>query len=147
LSQIKVRVVNCAVGCRHCSINFASPNAPLPYRGGVLPLARSPNDLVLAAGNLTGTCGEVLTTRGAPSGEAWLFSVSISRMNFSASMGVASLVSSGLRAITAPAVGAGGRMHCLPQVGTMADDGQATKIPGRVVTTRASHPGLVTARQ
>ena len=40
----------------------------------------------LAAGNLTGTCGELLTIRGAPS---WLFSVSISRMNFSASMGVA----------------------------------------------------------
>ena len=37
----------------------------------------------------------MLTTRGAPSGEAWLFSVSISRMNFSASMGVASFVSSG----------------------------------------------------
>ena len=54
------------------------------------PLARSPNYLLLAVGNLTGTCGEVLTTRGAPSGEAWLFSVSISRMNFSASIGVAS---------------------------------------------------------
>ena len=43
----------------------------------------------LAAGNLTGTCGETLTIRGTPSGEAWLFSVSISRMNFSASIGVA----------------------------------------------------------
>jgi len=31
---------------------------------------------LLAAGNLTGTCGEVLTTRGPPSGEAWLFRVS-----------------------------------------------------------------------
>ena len=30
-----MRVVNCEVGCRHFSINFASPNAPLPYSGGV----------------------------------------------------------------------------------------------------------------
>jgi Protein of unknown function (DUF2924) len=33
--------------------------------------ARPPGtEFLLAAGNLTGTCGEVLTTRGAPSGEA-----------------------------------------------------------------------------
>ena len=69
--------------------------------------------LLLAAGNLTGTCGEALTTRGVPSGEAWLFSVSISRMNFSASMGVASLVSSGRRAITTPDGAIRGPL-CLP---------------------------------
>ena len=64
---------------------------------------------MLAAGNLIGTCGEGLTTRGAPSGEAWLFSVSISRMNFSASMGVASLVSLGAGLI--PGRGEA-RIHC-----------------------------------
>ena len=53
--------------------------------------APSKTYLLLAAGNLTGTCGEVLTTRVPPPGEAWLFRVSNSRMNFSASMGVASL--------------------------------------------------------
>ena len=69
-----MRLANCRVGCRHCSINFASPNAPLPYGGGVFrsasarahsppsncgpPRARSPNYLLLAAGNLTGTSGE-----------------------------------------------------------------------------------------
>jgi hypothetical protein len=58
--------------------------------------------LLLAAGNLTGTCGEVLTTRGAPSGGAWLFSVSISRMNFSASMGVASLICLGAEQLRPP---------------------------------------------
>jgi hypothetical protein len=53
------------------------------------PSRAAPNYLLLAAGNLTGACGETLTIRGTPSGEAWLFSVSISRMNFSASIGVA----------------------------------------------------------
>ena len=83
---------------------------------------RSRNYLLLAAGNLTGTCGEVLTTRGAPSGGAWLFSVSISRMNFSASMGVASLVSSGRAEQLRPPMGrSGGRYACLPQMGVLAD--------------------------
>jgi hypothetical protein len=56
----------------------------------------------LAADNLTGTCGEALTTRGVPSGEVWLFSVSISRMNFSASMGVASLIRLGTEQLRPP---------------------------------------------
>ena len=42
-------------------------------------------------GNLIGTCGELLTTLGLPSGLAWLLIVSMSRMNFSASMGLYSL--------------------------------------------------------
>jgi hypothetical protein len=64
----------------------------------------------LAADNLTGTCGEALTTRGVPSGEVWLFSVSISRMNFSASMGVASLSAEQLR----PPLGAIRGPYALP---------------------------------
>jgi hypothetical protein len=43
-----------------------------------------------AAGNFTGTCGEVLTTRVLPSGSEWFLSVSSRRKNFSASMVVAS---------------------------------------------------------
>ena len=39
----------------------------------------------LGLGSLTGTCGEVLTTRGLPSGWVWLLRVSNSRKNFSAS--------------------------------------------------------------
>jgi hypothetical protein len=35
LRQIKVRVVDREIGYRHFSINFASPNAPPPYGGGV----------------------------------------------------------------------------------------------------------------
>ena len=69
-----------------------------------------PNYLLLADGNLTATCGEVLTTRGAPSDEAWLFSVSINSMNFSASMGVASLSAEQLR----PPLGAIRGPYALP---------------------------------
>ena len=76
------------------------------------PSRAVPNYLLLAAGNLTGTCGEVLTTRGAPSG-AWLFSVSISRMNFSASMGVASLIVSRRQSNYGPRWGDPGAV-CLP---------------------------------
>ena len=47
--------------------------------------------LPIPAGNLTGICGDVLTTLVLPSGWAWLLSVSRSRKNFSASMSVYSL--------------------------------------------------------
>ena len=43
------------------------------------------------AGSLTGMWREVLTTRGLPSGWLWLLIVSRSKMNFSASMCVASM--------------------------------------------------------
>ena len=75
---------------------------PLRFAEDTIELASAGNQravIGLAADNLTGTCGDVLTTQ-TPSGEAWLFSISISRMNFSASMGGAS---SRCRAITAPA--------------------------------------------
>ena len=53
---------------------------------------------------------------------AWLFSVSISRMNFSASMGVASLILSRRRAITAPDGAIRGPYACLPQIGGSSAD-------------------------
>src|SRR6478752_2281141 len=102
--------------------------------GETASAVRSPSYLLVAAGNLTGTCGEALTTRGAPSGEAWLFSVSISRMNFSASMGVASLVSSGAEQLRPP-VGRfpGAAMLACRKWGVSADK---LLLPG------ASNPGL-----
>jgi hypothetical protein len=91
----------------------------------------------LAAGNLTGTCGEVLTTRGAPS--AWLFSVSISRMNFSASMGVASLIRLGAEQLRPPRGRSGGRYACLPQIGgSSADEALLPEHQIRVLLLRAN---------
>ena len=106
----------------------------------------------LAAGNLTGTCGEVLTTHGAPAGEAWLFSVSISRMNFSASMGVASLICFGAEQLRPPLGAIRGPYACLPQIGgSSADEALLPEHPVLVLLLRANDLGfgatkVVTAR-
>jgi hypothetical protein len=93
----------------------------------------------LAAGNLTGTCGEVLTTHGAPAGEAWLFSVSISRMNFSASMGVASLICFGAEQLRPPLGAIRGPYACLPQIGgSSADEALLPEHQIRVLLLRAN---------
>jgi hypothetical protein len=52
--------------------------------GLAIKLSRAPLSY-LAVGSFTGTCGEVLTIRGLPSGWVWLLRVSNTRKNFSAS--------------------------------------------------------------
>jgi hypothetical protein len=59
------------------------PAADFPDRRPYFPLS---------LGSLIGTCREVLTILGLPSGWVRLMTVSRRRMNFSASMGVASLM-------------------------------------------------------
>src|SRR5258708_7116051 len=75
----------------------------------------------------------------APAGEAWLFSVSISRMNFSASMGVTSLIRLGAEQLRPPRGRSGGRHACLPQIGGSSAGGLLLpEHPIRVLLLRAN---------